>query len=532
MTASTPRGALILTMLVAAVLRGWGLDFGLPSVLAHPDESRVAGTAVGFLSGSLHPGFFNYPTLFLYATGLLDWGWCAARVATGGFDSVEVCAASWPSAWKPFFLTARIISAVSGTATVALVFFLGRRLFGTAAGLASALLLATAFLHVRDSHFGVTDVAMTSLVVASLRLLVRAHDAPSAAGFAVAGLVAGLATSTKYNGAFLALPAVVSGVLAWRERRPLAGARVLLFGSMMAIGFFAGTPYAALDFERFWTDASAEAEHLEIGHGIHVGVGWRHHLLVTLRYGLTLPLLGAALAGALLVAWRDPRRAALLLAFPLVYYAVAGSGHTVFARYMVPIVPFACLTAGYTIGQLHRALARRQPAGPAAVLALAAAIGLAAPGAYKSAHLGRLLARTDSRVLAADWLRARVAPGESVYATGSHYGRPDLYDRGRPPAFSVLKYDDAAAVFRAPDGRAIEHPDWLVVQESPLVIYSSVPEVITRRLPQYDLVQTFRAQRMGEPRVYDQQDAWYLPLAGFRGISRPGPNLSVYRLRR
>jgi hypothetical protein len=36
---------------------------------------------------------------------------------------------------------------------------------------------------------------------------------------------------------------------------------------------------------------------------------------------------------------------------------------------------------------------------------------------------------------------------------------------------------------------------------------------------------------MRVPHVYDQQDAFCLPLAGFSGVGRPGPNLYVYRRR-
>jgi len=42
-------------------------------------------------------------------------------------------------------------------------------------------------------------------------------------------------------------------------------------------------------------------------------------------------------------------QAAVVLAFPLIYYAVIGSGQTVFARYVLPLVPFLCLLAAVTV---------------------------------------------------------------------------------------------------------------------------------------------------------------------------------------
>jgi hypothetical protein len=47
----------------------------------------------------------------------------------------------------------------------------------------------------------------------------------------------------------------------------------------------------------------------------------------------------------------------------------------------------------------------------------------------------------------------------------------------------------------------------------------------------YELRRTFHAVNMLAPHVYDQQDAFFLPLSGFSGIGRPGPNISIYRRR-
>jgi Dolichyl-phosphate-mannose-protein mannosyltransferase len=175
---------------------------------------------VSVLSGNLRPGFFNYPSLFMYALGIADAGYCAAAVLSGTHPSIEACAASWRTGWEPFFLIARLVSAAAGIATVLLVYVLGTRLFDNRTGLASAAFLSVVPLHVRDSHFGVTDVSMTMLLMLAVVLLVAAHDRASEAPgslrrFAGAGLVAGLATSTKYNALLLVAPAITAVVLLW-----------------------------------------------------------------------------------------------------------------------------------------------------------------------------------------------------------------------------------------------------------------------------------------------------------------------------
>ena len=520
---------------LAAVLRLWGIGFGLPLTSAHPDESRVNAEGVSVALGNFRPGFFNYPSLFIYALGAADAGYCAAAVVNATYPSVSSCASSWRTAWEPFFLAARVLSAAAGVVTVLLVYLLGRRLFDETTGLASAVFLAVAFLHVRDSHFGVTDVSMTMLLTLAMVLLIAAYDragevSGDAGRFAAAGLVAGFAASTKYNAVLLLAPAAVAVGLLWQGeaatgRLERMMRRLGAWGFAIGIGFLLGTPYAVLEPARFWQDASSETMHLRAGHTVLLAIGWTHHLAVTLWYGLTWPLLLCALAGSVWMVVRAPRRAALLLAFPVVYYLIAGGGYTVFARYMIPVVPFLCVAAGYCASSLARvATVRRGHTALATGLVVAA---VAFPSAVKAWRLDRLLSRADSRVLAADWIMEHAAPHASIYISGSHYGRPDIRRRQQGPEYAFVELADSG--FQTQSGAKVELPDWIVVQESPLVAYSSVPEPVKDLLPRYRLVQTFRAVDLRAPHVYDQQDAFFVPLAGFAGVGRPGPNFFIYQ---
>lgn len=530
-----PSAATVLVVACAclgAVLRVWGIDFGLPTVIAHPDESRVARTSLDFLGGNLNPGFFNYPTLFMYLNGAAYLAYCSARVAAGHFDSIRACAASWPAAYEPFFLIPRLMSAAAGTAAVVLAAQAGARAADRTTGVVAALFTAVAFLHVRDSHFGVTDVMMTTLVLSAVVALMRAHEKPSGLRFAVAGLVAGLAVSTKYNAILLAAPLLVSAGLRWRDAGNRRGIdwRVPVVVAMMALAFVAGTPYAVLDPAQFWRDVTGEAVHLSAGHGVFLGVGWIYHARVTLRYGLTLPLLLAGVAGAVVLAVRRPASAALLLAFPASYYVVAGRGYTVFARYMIPVVPFLCISAAFLVTVVARALLRRVAPHAATAAVAVLAIPMAGPSFVKAVRMDRVLARADTRGLAAEWIASQVPASASILLTGSNSGHPDLWRRRAPPPWPIWRYDESRDGFLTPSGFTTTWPDWIVVQESPLVAYSSVPDGVRAALTRYDLRQSFIASSVSH--VFDQQDAFYLPLDGFDRVARPGPNLYVYEKRR
>jgi hypothetical protein len=89
-------------------------------------------------------------------------------------------------------------------------------------------------------------------------------------------------------------------------------------------------------------------------------------------------------------------------------------------------------------------------------------------------------------------------------------------------------FDPAAQSFGDPEGRT---PDWLVLDESPLRLYSGAPfELRELARQKYSLVQTFPATR-GRARaaVYDQQDAFFLPFSRFDTVLRPGPTILIYR---
>jgi hypothetical protein len=45
----------------------------------------------------------------------------------------------------------------------------------------------------------------------------------------------------------------------------------------------------------------------------------------------------------------------------------------------------------------------------------------------------------------------------------------------------------------------------------------------------YEFVKFFRAFSRSDQHVFDQQDAFFAPFGGFRGVERPGPNYLLYQ---
>jgi 4-amino-4-deoxy-L-arabinose transferase-like glycosyltransferase len=499
LSATLPIAAILV---VAAALRLYGLSFGLPHPQARPDETTALGHADAILRGNWNPHFFNWPTFALY---LYAFAFAIARGAGAALTRTQE------------FLTARALVAAAGTATVPLTAAVARRAADRTAGLIAALFLAVAPLHVRESHFAMTDVVMTALLLTSMAVLMAARDGSRTWPYAAAGLAGGLATSTKYSAG------IVLVLLAAAPSIATAGA----FAGGWAAGFFGGTPFALFDFHAFAADVAYERAHLSGGHAVAMARGWIAHVRTTLPAGVGLAILVAGLCGLPLAAVRSGRRALVPLLFTLAFYLSIGAGRTVFFRYALPLVPMVCVFAAIAVCVAARWLAA-QARLPAAAAITVVALATASPSLWQSVQLDRLLAREDSRVVAARWLAGQLRHDDTLYDSGGDYARLS-WEPGVD--FHEWRYDAARRAFGDPQGRT---PGWILLYESPLPEYTAPPAGIRELVDaRYQLV--YRVD--GVPAsagsgVYDRQDAFFLPIAGFTGIARPGPTVLMYRLRR
>jgi len=527
--------SLALILFVAAVVRFWGLAFGLPHTQARPDETHIIEAARAMLSGRL-PRFYDYPWLYISTLSLLYFGYFAWGAATGAFHSLAEMVASWPGYWAPFFLISRALAATFGTATVYVVFRIGRRLWSDTAGLIAALFLALAFIHARDSHFGTTDTMLTFFVMLSIGLLIEAHRTGLQRQFVVAGIVGGLGAATKYNALLLVAPILASYLLhvalSSDRARAVRDPRLFTYGLPFLAAFAVGVPFILIDYPNFALAMRDLQDSMTKGDpSLGLTNGWVHHLVNSMRYGLGLPLLLCGLGGAVLLGVRAPGVAVILLAFPVAYYSVAGGLRNLFFRYTIPIVPFLCLTAGYLVwqaGGLAGSLwpgARRARAMTIAMSLLTTVV--IGPSAINLWRFDRIVNRTDNRVIVSEWFEQHVPPGSSVLQSGSRYGLAQFSHHLR---YKEWVWDGGAGIFRVGGRPASGEPEWIVLQDSPLPSTTQPP--VTQLLAKdYVLVTTFKALTLTDDLVYDRQDMFYMPFAGLQHVTRPGPNFALYARR-
>jgi 4-amino-4-deoxy-L-arabinose transferase-like glycosyltransferase len=530
----TPRRLLLSVLLLALLVRVWGIGFGIPYVNARPDETQIAGPAVGFLSGDLRPPLLEWPTLFPYSVAATYVLYYAATKPFAAYKTLEDFSESRRRNIAPFIYITRALAVMMGVLTVWGVYCVTSLVFDGTIALGAALFLALSFLHVRDSHFGVTDIPMTAMVVLAVAAIERWRRAGGLARAAIAGLLAGLATSTKYNGLGVAVPfAVAAGLRLFENREQprafvTAAASLAVFGGTLALALFATSPYILIDWSRFVRSVSATQAMIAAGHGMVIGRGWWYYAQVVLPAAVGWPIFVAGtlgIAAALLTKFRET---ATLFAFPIAYYLIAGRGYGVFARYILPVIPFLCIGAAWLVVEAVRLLTRSSSSSIRRLALVGTLVVVVAPTAYKTFLLDRLLGTTDNRTVTGRALVEMLPPGSVFYQSGEAYGHVPLGMDGREASVRVARFDATTAMFAPAD------PDWILVQRSPLVLYSAVPPALEQLLKErYTLARQFPTEtRANAARVYDQQDAFYLPIEGLEGLTRPGPSFELYSRRK
>jgi 4-amino-4-deoxy-L-arabinose transferase-like glycosyltransferase len=308
------------------------------------------------------------------------------------------------------YAAGRVVAATIGMATVWLTYKLGAELSSRRVALVAAAQLAVLPLHVRESHFILTDVPMTALTTLTLWLSVRAARLATVRGYAWAGAASGLAAAAKYNGGVALVAVVVAWVLADRSS-PDRLRKLGAIAGAAALGFLIGAPYTILDLPAFLDGFAAQFSRFAAPS--HTGdPAWLLYLKHLSPPGGRWPV-PLAIAGIAVLLWRSSARVRWMpvILFTLTYFYILSTHSHVFGRYALPLVPPLCLFTSVAVFEAIGAASRvRALARPAARRALtAAALMLLVYGhAAATVRWLDLQKRSDTRSLAAEWLRNNV----------------------------------------------------------------------------------------------------------------------------
>jgi len=416
------RLGLPLALLTAALLRFWALGQGVPFSV-QVDEPEVMLRAVQMMrTGDLNPHFFDYPAFYIYQQTLM----AVLRFLAGAMRGEWSSLAQAPP--EAFYVWGRALTAALGTATVWVLYRAGMR-WGRHTALLAAVMFAVMPLHVRESHFVLTDVPVTFFVVVTLLLSLRAHERATGWSFALAGAAAGLAAGTKYNGGTAILIPIIACLMSpgTRPSRPAAiGAVVASAG----IAFLAVAPYSLLDLPTFLNQfARLSAEYRSAHSGGPAWLIYLKHLRIALQWpGSIIVSSGLVLGVARIIGGPDRLKWTVATLFPIVYYRFISSQSLTFGRYLLPMLPFLSLLGAaaivYAVDAVRRANVRQPVLQAVAIVLTVISI---APPAYSSISFNANAAKVWTSEQAYEWIVQTLPRGAKVAVESRNILLPSSY---------------------------------------------------------------------------------------------------------
>lgn len=307
------------------------------------------------------------------------------------------------------YRTVRLTQALFGLITIALVFRIGRRLFGVGEGLLAALLVASVPWHVRQSAAFKPDIVMLTMILLAFDLAISADRSRRWRTWLAAGAAIGLAASAKPNALPIALPLTLVALFAMAASIKAASTRAAstalpMLGRLLGAGVTAIVTLVALNpmlviDPSIYSRDMGETRRVYERFGRAADTGHLDTFLMTPRWMLDEAFFGPVVGGLCMLGAilmlvtgraRPARRRAqwllvsFMLAYPVAYAAYTTnprSWHNLFA-----LVPFLALAGAWLAMGVWRSLARRLVDAPrwrialGALLAVAAVLGIAGPG--------------------------------------------------------------------------------------------------------------------------------------------------------
>jgi hypothetical protein len=396
-------------LIVAFVLRAWGLGYGLPDVY-NPDEVSILSRALSLGGKGLNPGNFVYPSLFLYVLAGAVGALFAGERLLGRVDSLAAFERAFWQDPTAAYLAARSVSVVAGVLSVAATYALARKIGGRGLARSAALLMAVAYFPVRDAHMVKHDVAMTFMAAVVVLAAWAVLERGRVGDYARAGGLAGVSLAMHYYSGLSFIPILVAhalrtgmGVAFWKDRR------IWIAAALFVAAFALFSPYVLIELPTAIRDIKSNNEvlfgRIQAEYGA-IGAGGQQVVLMATQ-GAGILMTAAAVAGVVVLIRSSWRVAALLFSFPAAFGLMLLHTYP-YGRLQNVLYPFVAIAAAAAIDRLSVRAPRP------GLVKIAATIACAAQPLFYGILLDRLMSRTDTRTDAASWIEAHVPAGSGV----------------------------------------------------------------------------------------------------------------------
>jgi len=438
--------AILLITLFGGFLRFYNLNWDQGHFF-HPDERNIAA-AVSRISffDQLNPKFFAYGSLPIYFFR-----------AIGETLAVFLKNPAWVYDWQKINLISRGVSAFFSSLTIILVFLITQEIWNKKSGLITAFLTSFTVSLIQTAHYGVTESLLVFWLMLMLFFSLRLLDKQTMKGYLKIGLVSGLALATKISAlSFFIIPLITHFFISTQHRKQFKYLNYQLrFFISMTIAFLTFaifSPYVFLDKKSFLESMIYES-------GVATG---KLKVVYTLQFEKTLPylfqlknliwqigpiallsFLGFLLLIFMAVKQKD-KKILIFLSFPLVYFTYAGSWYTKFIRYMVPMIPFLTIAAGWLLYEFWK----KSKLIGGALLVLSFTLTLVWSLAFFTIYT-----KESTRITASKWIYQGLPQGAKIL--GEHWddGLPIDYSGNHPDWYQIKQL----TIYEADDSQKIEY---------------------------------------------------------------------------
>jgi 4-amino-4-deoxy-L-arabinose transferase-like glycosyltransferase len=413
---------MLLILALALFTRVLGVGQGLPYIY-NADEAVIVNHSLAFGTGDLNPHYFTWPSLYMYVIAIIEGGVYTFGKLAGLFASTDDFIRLFFNNITFFYLPGRLINVLLGVTSVIIVYKLGRRIYNKRIGLVAAAILSVNSLHINYSQQIKTHVPAALLVTLTLWF---AHSIYIQKGswhsYILAGVMAGLSTSTIYHAGLVILSIIIAHIFAWIKNRD--SSRIYLFSPWLFAGiaaafitFIMGTPFALLDWRTFLGDIRATGASFASGGQWEFGI---LHPFLSLIDSFGWPIGIFTIAGLFYALFRHRAIDLILVSQPifvgllLMCFRMKQSHHMLIAYPALSI-----LAALFLTGFVNLVLKTPRLQVVALTIITIAALY---PPTIASLQEGQSKTLIDTRTLAKEWIEKNI-PSKSVIAmdSGKYY---------------------------------------------------------------------------------------------------------------
>ena len=344
---------MFLVIILAACLRYYGVNFGLPFYY-HPDEMSKCNVVMSmYNSGTLNPNYFLHPSLLLYLTYF-------SNIIVNWILNLFEQNIAWQDS---LLLAGRLVSATAGTASVYLVYLIGKRLFSEKMGFIAASFFAVMPLHVTCSRYIKEDALLIFFILSAVVVCLKAVYEDKKKLLFVASFLAGCSAGVKYSGI---LSALIVCAAPWLKSGSLKPDKKWLLVTLLSLicvplAFLVCTPYSILNSERFLKDFHYEKNHMQKGHVVSIDAWsyfWLYHFKRSIIPGASMLITLSGVAGIFMLLRSFKIKYLYLVALFLLFYLPAEYVKAKPApqpeRYILPCLPFLALASACFIQKVFQ----------------------------------------------------------------------------------------------------------------------------------------------------------------------------------